>query len=50
MKIKRNSRTVGKKHEGETYIFKNGAAKVPGCRWNGKPMLIKLSEWKEMVE
>ena len=49
MKLKRNSRTIIKKHDGETYFVKNGVAKVPGCRWRGKPMKIALTEFKELT-
>jgi hypothetical protein len=49
MKLKRNSRTIIKKHDGETYHFKNGFAKVPGCVFAGKPMRINLIEFKELA-
>jgi len=49
MKLKRNSRTILKKYEGETYHFKNGFAKVPGCTFSGKPMRISLKEFKELA-
>lgn len=49
MKIKRNFRTILKKHDGETYHFKNGFAKVPGCTFQGKPMRISLIEFKELA-
>lgn len=40
-----------KRHEGETYIFKNGVATVPGMRHkSGKPYTITLKEFKEITE
>jgi len=50
MKIKRQSRTIHKKHEGELYTFKNGVAKIPGM-WHKnprKPYLITLKEFNEI--
>ena len=49
VKLKRNSRTILKKYEGETYHFKHGFAKVPGCTFGGKPMKISLIEFKELA-
>jgi len=49
MKLKRKIRTVIKKDEGEVYTFRNGVAKVPGCRFGGKPMLITMKEFKELT-
>ena len=41
---------IKKKHEGETYVFKNGVAIVPGMRdRKGKPYTITLKEFKEMT-
>ena len=48
-KIKINSRTIIKKHDGETYHFKNGFAKVPGMVFVGKPMRISLKEFMELT-
>lgn len=48
MKIKRNTRTIIKRYDGETYHFKNGFAKVPGCVFAGKPMKISLIEFNEL--
>lgn len=48
-KFKLKSRTVIKKHDGEVYTFRNSVAKVPGCLYKGKPMLISLKTFKELV-
>jgi hypothetical protein len=49
VKLKRQTRTVIKKNEGEVYTFRNGVAKVPGCNYRGKPMMITLKEYKELT-
>jgi len=43
-------KTVRIKFDDEMYIFKNGYAKVPGCLYKGKPMLISLKYFKEMAQ
>lgn len=35
---------------GETYIFKNGVAKVPGMRHSRGPYMITLKEFHELVK
>ena len=51
MKIKRKMRTIRKKHDGETYTFKNGIAKIPGMFYKNprKPYLITLTEFNEII-
>lgn len=48
-KIKMNTRSIIKTHDGETYMFKNGFAKVPGCVFSGKPMKISLKEFNYFI-
>jgi len=49
MKIKRKMRTIIKKYDGETYIFKNGVAIVPGVHFpRGIPMKITLQEFNQL--
>lgn len=48
MKLKRKLKTIYKKNEGETYIFKNGVAKVPGVTWKGKPVMITIKEFNTL--
>ena len=50
MKFKPQKRTVYRKKDGETYIFKNGIAKVPGVKFKGKPMTITLKEFDELTQ
>jgi hypothetical protein len=48
-KFKRQTKIIIKKHDGETYIFKNGIAKVPGCSWKKRPVMIPIKEFKELT-
>jgi len=48
MKIKRIKKTIIKKYDGETYIFKNGIAKVPGTYFKKRIMTITLAEFNEL--
>jgi len=52
MKLKRKSGMVMKKHDGETYIFKNGVAKVPGMvnKNTRKRLTITLKEFNEFAK
>ena len=45
MKFKRKTRKIIKGNEGDTYIFKNGVAIVPGCFWKKKPMTVTIKEF-----
>lgn len=49
MKFKRAIKKVYRKDSGETYIFKNGLAKIPGVKFKGKPMMITLKEFDELT-
>ncbi len=50
MKFKRQSTTKIKKYEGETYIFKNGVAKVPKMFHRPRrPYTITLKEFEEFT-
>ena len=35
---------------GETYVFKNGVAEVPGMRHKRGPYMITLKEFKELTK
>jgi hypothetical protein len=51
VKLKRKVGKVIKKNEGETYIFKNGIAKIPDM-WHkrtGKQYTITLKEFNELT-
>lgn len=49
MKLKKQTGMSIKKVCGETFIFKNGLAKVPGCTFQKKPMMITYTELVEAV-
>jgi hypothetical protein len=49
-KIKRRTRNIIKTYDGERYLFKNGIAVVPGCRFQGKPMTITIKEFNELSQ
>jgi hypothetical protein len=51
MKLKRKSGMVIKKDEGETYIFKNGVAKIPGMFYKNprRQCTITLKEFKGLT-
>ena len=46
-KIKLQSKMVIKRDGQDVYIFKNGVAVVPGCKWARQPMKITLAEFNE---
>ena len=48
-KIKLNTRSIIKTHDGEKYFFKNMVAKVPGCLFQGRPMRVTLKEFNELT-
>lgn len=48
VKLKRKMRTIRKEHDGERYTFRDGVAKVPGCWFQGKPMVITIEEFDEL--
>lgn len=48
-RIKRKSKVVRTDCK-EIYRFKNGVAKVPGVRFQGRDMLITLKEFEELRE
>jgi len=50
MKFKRSMRTVYRKDCGETYIFKNGIAKVPGVKFKHLPMTITSKEFDKITK
>ena len=51
MKFKPKMTKKIKKHEGDTYIFKNGVAEIPGMRYRStrKPYTITLKEFEELL-
>ena len=49
-KRKHNPNVIHVKYEDEIYVFKNGFAEVPGVRSQGKPILISIKNFREMVE
>jgi len=48
MKFKPKSKTIYKKHEGDTYIFKNGIAKVPDIKIWHRQISITLKEFHQL--
>lgn len=46
-KFKRQSSMVIKRDGDDVYLFKNGVAVVPGCRWQRKPMQVTIKEFNE---
>ena len=51
MKLKRKQGMVIKQNDGETYIFKNGVAKIPGMFHTNprRPFTITLKEFNELT-
>lgn len=50
-KIKRRKmKSVKIWYEGELYTFKGGYAKVPGCMYQNKPMMVSIKNFREMTK
>ncbi len=50
MRIMKLKHQVKKTYNGsDVYKFIGGIARVPGCRYKGRPMTITFKEFKELI-